>query len=220
MLCSLTSLTPIRYATTNQHPHGLPQFSGSNHKTISEANFFIDFSIQALTAVACHGSGWLEFPEDLGECKHGVPASVCNWPSLTKHAKVGYFRGALYQCEWSSRYFRKPTGILSNVAGFMSDPDLHPGWPAFSSHQKKRAESIRALYHISVHDFDLLGTTSDLDFHTFSSAAYHTSMCSKLAGYFVEALVKKFSGKIRGISPLVGASSGVSNLSPIDLHFS
>ena len=33
-------------------------------------------------------------------------------------------------------------------------------------------------------------------------------------------MVKNLSGKIRGISPLVGTFSGVSNLSPIDLHFS
>ena len=185
----------------------------------------VDFSIQALAAVAYHGLGWLEFREDLGECKHGVPASVWNWPSLTELAKVGYLRGALYQREWSSINFRKPTGILSNIAGFMSDPDLHPGWPAFSSHQKddsgrKYQGPLPHQCLHAVHYFDLLGTTSDGDFHTFSSAANHTSMCSKLAGYFVEALVMKFSGKIRGISPLVGAFSGVSNLSPIDLHFS
>ena len=222
LFADLSDTNPLR---NYQYPRGLPQLSGSNLKRISEANKLVDFSIQALAAVAYHGLFWLEFREELGECKHGVPASVWNWPSLTELAKVGYLRGALYQREWSSIKTRKPTGILSNIAEFMSDPDLHPGWPAFSSHQKdgsgrKYQGPLPHQCKHAVHYFDLLGTTSDGDFHTFSSAAYHTSMCSKLAGYFVEALVMKFSGNVRCISPLVVAFSGVSNLSPIELHFS
>ena len=198
MPCSLTSPTPIRYATTNIRVV-LRNSVVAISKGFRRRNQLVDFSTQALAAVAYHGLGWLEFPEDLGECKHGVPASVWNWPSLTELAKVGYLRGALYQCEWSSINFRKPTGILSNIAGFMSDPDLHPGWQLKLSpgiRKTAQAESIRVLCTTTSvqtrssrlrppwHQLQTVIST-----HFPRRPTPHLNMCSKLAGYFVEALV-------------------------------
>ena len=73
---------------------------------------------------AAHCLGFLEFPEDLGECKHGIPASIWQFPAARQLSEVSFRRGAIFQCHWADITHKKPTGLLSNIDDLCHDPEF------------------------------------------------------------------------------------------------
>ena len=58
--------------------------------------------------------GFLEFPEDLGQCKFGMPASI--WEAVrARELPESYLRVAICQCYLADVDYSKPTGLLSFV---------------------------------------------------------------------------------------------------------
>ena len=166
--------------------------------------------------------GWLEFPEDLGECRHGVPSSIWSWEKVLDLASLGYLRGAIYQCEWAPVDYRKPTGLLCNFSCLMRDPHISPGWPKFSSHEpdgkgKKYCGPLPNACMHGKHSYRLIGKGDDGCFKTSKTAAYPPEMCAKLAGHMVQALWDKPTARIQSVSPVVGAFVEVGLLFPMDL---
>ena len=89
------------------HPKGLPGLSPTEKKKVADNDLLVNFAIMAMHGAALAGRfGWLELPEDLGRCKHGVPASLWQLQPAKDLANFGYVRGALYQCEWSSANYK------------------------------------------------------------------------------------------------------------------
>ena len=160
-----------------KHPRGFPHLAGSDLVNIQETNTLIDFKIEALRAASAAGAlGWLEFPEDLGECRHGVPSSIWSWEKVLDLASLGYLRGAIYQCEWAPMDYRKPTGLLCNFSCLMRDPHISPGWPKFSSHEpdgkgKKYCGPLPNACMHGKHSYRLIGKGDDRCFKTSKTAA-------------------------------------------------
>ena len=191
---------------------------------IQETNTLIDFTIEALReASTARTLGWLEFPEDLGECSHGVPSSFWSWEKVLDLASLGYFRGAIYQCEWAPMDYRKPTGLLCNFSCLMRDPHISPGWPKFSSHEpdgkgKKYCGPLSNACMHGKHSYRLIGKGDDRCFKTSKTAAYPPEMCAKLAGHMVQALWVKPTARIQSVSPVGGGFCGSGLALPYGLH--
>ncbi len=96
----------------------------------------IRFTLSCLrAAVEATCTVWLEFPEDLGSCTAGDPASLWQLPECQELQKMGLQRGALFQCEWSPTDYGKPTGIYTNSDGILKDKRFYKGWPSFTTAQ-------------------------------------------------------------------------------------
>ena len=204
------------------NPRGFPHLDGNDLQKVQDANTLADFTVDALQAVTSAAAlGWLEFPEDLGECRHGTPASLWQWKSVRDLSSRGYLRGAIYQCEWAPVDYRKPTGMLCNFSTLLHDENIYPGWPSFSPHDPcgRGRKYTGPLPSACIHGkhTSLIGKGEDGNFKTAGTAAYPPEMCRKLADCMVLALASRPAGRIRSCSPLVGAFVGVEYLFPLDL---
>jgi hypothetical protein len=179
-------------------------------KKLSEANSLVKFALQALEAAANCSSktvgAWLEFPEDLGDARFGSPASLWQLTEARDLEQLRFYRGALNQCEWGNTKFAKPTGILTNVAGFVSDADFHAGWPIFEETSSKKLSYIGPLPRNCAHGSHppLIGPKATGGWNTASSAAYPPMMCEKLAKIFAKHLADSLTGQVQSTLPAGG----------------
>ena len=117
-------------------PWGRPGLSGFSLRKVEEANSLVRFALSAMEAAGrCSTKkvgAWLEFPEYLWDAPCGAPASLWQLPEARSLADLRLTRGAIFQCEWGSTDFSKPTGILTNIDTLVSDPGFYAGWPCFA----------------------------------------------------------------------------------------
>ena len=73
----------------------------------------------------------LDFPQDLGATRRGIPASMWQREDLITLTEVGCVRGAIYLKGWVAQGMLNPTGLLSNSRLLKDDPEFHTGWLAF-----------------------------------------------------------------------------------------
>ena len=205
------------------HPHGLPGLAAEDRKNIQDADILAAFAIEALKAAAASGNkGWLEFPEDLGECRCGVPASLWQLEAAQQLAKLGFIRGALYQFEWGDANYMKPTGILTNLAAFWADDRFYAGWPSFTPHgvsgkgRKYLGPLPGTCAHNGTHP-NLIGKGADGKFKTGHAAAYPPSLCRKFASLMVTSLVSSSAANITCTLPTVGGFACLEMYAPVDL---
>ena len=208
------------------HPMGLPGLSPAEKKKVADNDLLVNFAIMALHGASMAGRfGWLEFPEDLGRCRHGVPASLWQLQAAKDLANFGYVRGALYQCEWSNANYKKPIGILTNIRTFCTNPNFHNGWPSFDGRDLPSGGPSRKYLgplpdnclHSGIHA-PLIGRGGDGTFRTAKAAEYPPTLCKAFADPIVAALTDRDSGKIASARPPEGAlHSGLPFLFPFDL---
>ena len=209
------------------HPRGYEGLCPADQKKIEGDNCLVDFALQALrTAGENSIMGWLEFPEDLGECKIGVPASIWQLPAARSLAKLGFRRCAIHQCHFAEVDYAKPTGFLTNVEALLKDPDVHVGWPTFKRHDSNGKGRTYTgplppkCKHGNVHA-PLIGKDASGSWRTSDTAAYPAQMCQRLARHFIAQLGQRPPGQITYASPSGGAShagiDGASLCVPFDL---
>ena len=106
------------------NPRGMPTLTAEERILADESNTLLDFAVQAVQAAAKASeaaTSWripravMEFPEDLGEAKLGIPASAWQLDSLKLTGDMGMTRGAIFQCEWDEIDYQKPTGLLTSI---------------------------------------------------------------------------------------------------------
>ena len=207
------------------HPRGFEGLAPADSKKIEGDNSLVDFALKALrTAGENSIMAWLEFPEDLGECKMGVPASIWQLPEARSLAKIGFRRCAMHQCHFADVDYAKPTGFLTNVEAILQDPDVHVGWPTFKRHDSNgRGRTYVGplppkCKHGNVHK-PLIGKDPSGCWRTSETAAYPAQMCQRLAKSFISQLSKRPPGQITNASPSDGAShAGIDGASTC-VHF-
>ena len=178
-----------RPARDFEHPHGLPGLGPADKQNIEEADILVAFTAEAMDQASAAGClTWLEFPEDLGECRHGTPASIWQFESFSRLRDSGLTRGAIYQCEWSDLDFKKPTGLFTNVTAMIQDPNFHAGWPVFAPHARSGAgrKYLGPLPDDCSHHgqhVKLIGKNEHDAFKTAASAAYPPGRCRRFATY-------------------------------------
>ena len=121
---------------------------------------------------------WLEFPEDLGECKHGIPASIWHFKSMTNLTEQGFRRCAIMQCHLAAVSYKKPTGFIANMPELFQNPEVHVGWPTFADHDETGRDRRylgplpAKCKHDNIH-VPLIGKDATGAFRTTATAAYH-----------------------------------------------
>ena len=208
------------------HPHGFPTLTAEDKRKVHDADILVAFSLKALRAAAtAHCLGWLEFPEDLGSCRCGTPASLWQLEDARSLSAVGYHRGALYQCEWAEVPYKKPTGILTNIRGFVDAPHFFQGWPTFSENIGKDSSPVglpwrrytgplpRQCVHNGIHP-PLLGRDKTGGFKTSKTAEYPPDLCRAFADIMVSTLADHSPGQIASARPVVGVWGACLSISP------
>ena len=185
------------------YPRGYPQLSPALCERADEGNHICDAAVGAMQAAAEAGClAVLDFPEDLGATRRGIPAPIWQRDELKDLAAAGYVRGAIYLKVWGVQGILNPTGLLSNAKSLQNDTEFHVGWPSFDDQ----------------HNY--LGplpprSQEDLSREPPAQASF-SRLCMKLTGHVFQSWVDSACSRIIVHTPEVGAGGLESEGTGID----
>lgn len=208
--------SPLRCA---QWPDGFPWLTGKAKREVESHNEL------ALFTFRCLQQGWeseppipglLEHPEDLGTAPKGDPASIWHHPQTANLIKLGFERGAIFQCHLDANLpYSKPTGLLTTIPEIIEADFFFAGPPVFE-HVWRKGRHLR-LYRGPLpascghtHEGSLLTKETDGSFRTSSTAAYPANMCKTLARLIAAHLYNRClcrTPTVRAQPPGAGASA-------------